>query len=297
MSIFQTLKFITNHPINKRRKIEALYDFLKFQLGIRILDKEAIHHWIEDINFIVKNGENSLTGNLYNGLFEFIEMAYLLHLTTENDMLIDVGANVGSYLLLACGVKGAKGYGFEPIPSTFNRLKKNMLLNDLLCRVKIFNQGIGDSPGTLLFSSDLNCTNHILFEKEIVKNAIKIPVKKLDDIMGIEKPTILKIDVEGYELPVLRGAQKILANESLYTIIIEMNGQGNRYGFNEDDIVKLLSSYDFYPYSYDPYKREIVKLISKNTYCENTIFIRNEILVKDKVKNSKRYNIKNDFWI
>ena len=143
MSVLSTLNFIVEHPINKKRKAKALLGFLKWQIGSRLVPGEIIYHWINDAKFIVKPGETALTQNIYCGLMEFHDMAYVLHVLNADDLFIDVGANVGSYTLLACAVRGASGYCFEPIPSTFERLISNIKLNDLSDRVKAYNIRLG----------------------------------------------------------------------------------------------------------------------------------------------------------
>jgi thymidylate synthase len=60
------------------------------------------------------------TGNIYAGLHEFEDMAFLLHLLRSEDMFADVGSNIGSYTILASGVVGAKSVAFEPVPSTYH---------------------------------------------------------------------------------------------------------------------------------------------------------------------------------
>ena len=58
-------------------------------------------------------------------------MGFLLHVLRSEDLFVDVGANVGSYTILACSVVGARGISFEPVPSTYKRLVENMRLNHL----------------------------------------------------------------------------------------------------------------------------------------------------------------------
>ena len=60
------------------------------------------------------------------------------------DLFVDVGANVGSYTLLACSVRGARGICFEPVPLTYQRLLDNLRLNDMTERVRAFNLGLSD---------------------------------------------------------------------------------------------------------------------------------------------------------
>ncbi len=100
-----------------------------------------------------------MTGNIYTGLHELSSMGYLLHVLREGDLFVDVGANVGSYTILACVVKGADCCSFEPVFSTFQRLMTNIRLNQLEGQAKCFNIGIGDRKGKIEFTSILSKFN------------------------------------------------------------------------------------------------------------------------------------------
>ena len=164
MSLLNTLKFVTNHPLNKNQKAQALGRFLKWQIGSRILPGKIVFTWINGAKIIISPGETGLTGNLYCGLYEFTDMAFLLHVLRKEDLFVDVGANVGSYTILACASLGARGYCIEPVPSTYLRLMDNIRLNNLTGNVECLNIGIGDKEGSAQFTSNRNCTNHVLIE-------------------------------------------------------------------------------------------------------------------------------------
>ena len=81
------------------------------------------------------------TGNIYTGLHEFQEMSFLLHMLRHDDLFVDVGANIGSYTVLASAVIGAKSISIEPIPNAFRNLMQNIILNDIKVRVTAHNMG------------------------------------------------------------------------------------------------------------------------------------------------------------
>ncbi|MEJ7626598.1 MAG: FkbM family methyltransferase [Ferruginibacter sp.] len=78
------------------------------------------------------------TGNIYMGLHEFPDMGFLLHFLRSEDLFFDIGSNIGSYTILASGQVGAKTFAFEPVPSTFSALHKNILANNLESIVRAF---------------------------------------------------------------------------------------------------------------------------------------------------------------
>lgn len=275
MSLIPTLKYILNHPLNRDHKSQALVRFAKWQIGSRMVPGPVIFEWISGARVVVRPGETGLTQNIYCGLHDFRDMSYLLHAMSPQDLFVDVGANVGSYTILACGVRGGRGYCFEPVPTTYRRLLDNITLNGLSSRVAALNIGVSDRDGELAFSTDQNCTNHVLAAEEEGIGSTRVPVRTLDSVLPAECPFLMKIDVEGFETPVLDGAVAILENPSLQSIIMELNGSGTRYGYDDEQILRKVRRFGFAPHEYDPFRRKLRPLTGKETSEGNTLFIRN----------------------
>lgn len=291
MRLLETLIFIINHPLNKKRKIRAFLNFVKWQIGCRLVPGEVIFSWINDSKIIARKGESSATGNIYCGLYTFSEMAYVLHLLTPEDLFIDIGSNIGCFTILASAVKGAKGYCFEPVPATFNRLNNNLRLNDITDRVKAFNIGLSDKEEILCFTTDMNTTNRVVMDAKPDSNIVSVKVTTLDRILKSESPTLLKIDVEGYETLVVNGALSTLGKESLNSVIIRLKGHGARYGYDEREIIKFMESIGFNLYSYNPFNRKLEISDVVNPLTGNAIFIRNLSLVKNKISEAQKISV------
>jgi len=276
------------HPLGKKNFINSFFKFLLFQIFFRIMKGQFLYRWIDDCVFLISPGETGLTGNFYLGLDEFEEMGFLLHYLNEDDLFIDVGANVGSYTLLSGVVKKCNVISFEPIPNTFEKLKLNVNLNSSTKKIKLFNIGISDKKGQLYFSNNLNTTNKVV--NIYNSNNIKIKVNTLDSFEL--NPTVIKIDVEGYEKFVLKGAKKTLKSKNLKIIIIELNESGQNYGNNDNEIYNLICSFGFISYHYDPFKRTFKLIKTKSKKSINTIFIRGDLsYFENRVKKSKKYNL------
>jgi len=286
MSLLNVLKFITNHPVNSNQKMKALWRFVQWQISSRMAPGAIVYDWIDGARFLVRNGETGLTGNIYTGLHEFPDMAYLLHVLRGDDLFVDIGANVGSYSILACAARGAHGIAFEPIPSSFARLTENIRLNRVDERVSCRNVGLGRAKSTLFFTSDRDTVNHALAEGEHCITSIAVPVVTIDETVTITAPTLIKIDVEGYETPVLEGAQRTLDDPNVHSVIIELNGSGAHYGYDEAKIISRMLAHGFKTYAYDPFSRSLELLNSQNSNSGNTIFIRNEELVRERLRTA-----------
>ena len=212
-----------------------------------------------------------------------------MHFLKEGDLFFDIGANIGTYSLLASGVSKAFSICYEPTPSIFQILEENLKLNNLAERAQALNMGVGHQGGMVSFVATSDSEkNHVANKTD--KNTIEIKLTKIDDeVEQYGLPLMVKIDVEGYELNVLEGMNITLQNPSLKVVLIELNGSGSRYGIDDQDIHKKLLELGFLPYDYDPSKRSLVK---RNSYGEhNTLYIRDFEFVFQRITQAKKIEI------
>lgn len=283
--IKRTLGFILSHPLASRHLLKSLSRFILWQLQTAISPQKLhVKKFVASTRFYARKGLTGVTGNIYTGLHEFNDMAFLLHVLTPDDLFFDIGANVGSYTLLASGVKGAKSISLEPVLSTFNILKQNVSLNNIQSITTVINSGAGSAAGSILFTGDEDTTNHVLSDIEKSNNTIEVEIITVDSLLREQHPTLIKIDVEGYETEVLKGMANTLESGSLKAIIIELNGSGERYGYNELNIHHLLLSHGFLPFDYDPFSRQLKQLDSYNNY--NTIYCRDVGFINKRLKSA-----------
>ncbi|HEY4198216.1 MAG TPA: FkbM family methyltransferase, partial [Mucilaginibacter sp.] len=219
----RTLGFIFDHPLGKRHPVRALARFTWWQCQTLLFPSRFFKKsFVKPVDFYVKKGLYGLTTNVYTGLHEFYDMSFLLHFLREGDVFFDVGANAGSYTLLASGICKAKSITIEPVRSTFDVAYKNVHLNNLQNVVKLINAGAGAKEGSMNFTADEDITNHVIAEDEVHSaNVITVPIITIDSIQAETYPLLIKIDVEGFETEVLKGMENTLKGPSLKAIIIE----------------------------------------------------------------------------
>lgn len=280
------IKFIYKHPFNSENKLNGLFQYFKWQIICRLNKHPIIYPYTENSKLIMWKGLSGADINFYCGLAEFYDMGFLLHFLRSDDLFIDIGANIGSYTILASGEKKSKSISIEPIPTTFKNLTDNSLINHLQDKITALNIGIGSSKGILKFTKSLDTVNHVATEDE--KETIDVKVNTLDSIISDQNPTLLKIDVEGFETEVLEGAKNTLNKKELKAIIIELNGSGERYGYDEDRIYQKLIEHGFKRFIYNPVLRELKEI---STYGSHNIFIRDEQFVKNRIENSRKIKI------
>ena len=114
-SFLRTWQFINKHPLASRNRSLAIANWLRWQISSSILKMPVIFPWIGQSKLVSERGMTGATGNIYAGLHEFVDMAFCLHLLRSGDLFVDVGANIGSYTVLASKVAGANSVTLEPI--------------------------------------------------------------------------------------------------------------------------------------------------------------------------------------
>ena len=181
----------------------------------------------------------------------------------ENPVFYDIGANIGAYSLVAskyCDQK-IKTYSFEPSFLNFYQLNRNILLNE--CEESIIPLCLALSSENKLGNfnfSDLNTGSAAhAFGEAIGETGEKFkPEKisqmqcfKLDDLIEIcnfEKPNFMKIDVDGLEMEIIKGSEKILSSDSFKSIVVEIV-----YEKDAEEFTNFLSQFGFKFESKHPY--------------------------------------------
>lgn len=148
-------------------------------------------------------------------------------LIRESDTILDIGANIGCTTILF-GELCNKVYAFEPSPTTFAFLEKNISRSGLN-NITLQNLGLGAVPGeyTLTYAPSNRSGGFVSNQAQAsAEHAIeKIVIRQLDEVvnsLSLNKVDIIKIDVEGFEGQVLRGATRMLFSHKP-TVVLELN--------------------------------------------------------------------------
>lgn len=291
MALLNIYRFIANHPLTRDRKMSAFARWLRWQIGSRVLGWPVAVPFVGSTRLLAKPGMTGATGNIYCGLHEYEDMGFVLHFLRPGDLFVDIGANIGSYTVLASAT-GANVISFEPVPATFEALLDNVHLNRLETRVDVRNQAIGSSRGELEMIADQDTTNQALRAgARYSGETLRVPVVTLDEALQGMLPKLIKIDVEGFETEVLAGAMATFANPSLRAVIMELNGSGTRYGFNEDALHQNMLNMGFQPCRYDPITRGVVGLNLQRSTSGNTLYLRDPEAIQHEVRKSPAYRI------
>ena len=156
------------------------------------------------------------------GLFEPAESRLMRKLLGPQDTFIDVGAHIGWYTTLAARCVGDDGLviACEPYPPNVATLKDNLLLNGTK-NVRLVEMALGSGNGVLSLSYDSDSGATTALDWGPSKR-IEIPMTTLDEVAAeVMAVTLLKMDVEGWEAQILRGASATL--ERTKHVLIEIN--------------------------------------------------------------------------
>jgi len=214
---------------------------------------------IKNINFIFPFFDfEPKMPDLYLGVHQINVIRVLHKYIKKGDIFIDVGANIGYISAIGANLVWKKGevHSFEPVPIYFKFLSKMAKLNK---RYKIVanNYALGENVGSAKINiPNIHNIGHNsmvpgLIEVDKIKEAIKVKVNRLDDYIfrnKIENVSFIKIDVEGFEYPILKGLTKFFNNEmiSLPPILVEINPSAYPLlGLKLKNLKHLMSKYSY----------------------------------------------------
>jgi FkbM family methyltransferase len=200
-----------------------------------------------------------LCESLYvGGGFEEAESKLLRRLAKPGMFAVDVGANVGLYSVLFGRVVGRSGHvwSFEPFSPTARYLRENVELN-ALDNVTVIEKALADKEGVLDFHvfpegcdvyNSLGAVDRPAEEIQAIRT-IRVPVTTLDiyaDEAGIQKVDLLKIDVEGAEECVLRGAARLINRSPDVQILAETyEPSAKQCGCSSKRLIEMLAGWGF----------------------------------------------------
>lgn len=181
------------------------------------------------------------------GSLEPQEERTIRRILNNGDTILDVGANVGWYsLLLSKWFPKSRIWAFEPIPSTFESLLKNIALNGAK-NIRANRLGLSDQEGTIRFyyspSLSVNASMRKLSAEPDLRT-IDCPVRTLDSFARQHGLSVsfIKCDVEGAELLVLRGARETIRRDRPIIFAEMLRKWSSAFGYHPNEIIGLLKS-------------------------------------------------------
>ena len=212
---------------------------------------------------------------LYVFGFEHTEINQVSRLLKPNMQILDIGANIGLYSIIASKAVGPAGkiWAFEPSSQTIEYLRKNLQENE--CdNVHITQSALSDTDGGFLTlerdsgfgdgerhisqtPQDHSTSSKMSSKTDDPGDTELVPITTLDawaaaNEVPTERIDFIKIDVEGFEFPVLRGGVQLLAANPNLVIMFECEAKYCvRYGYKQKDLHDFLRAQGFQLFGYD----------------------------------------------
>lgn len=246
--------------------------FLELKAFVLPLPGSSISKKINGVSFRFDFSYSPNIKKMYCNIYEMGVVETLKTFLKNGDTFIDVGANIGYITAIGASLVGKKGrvYSFEPVPEYFSKLrnlaetnsKYNIIANqfalsDRAGQEKIYVPGYPYIGGNTILSD--------LIGKEKIKDTISIQTYRLDEYIereNIENIKMIKIDVEGFEFPVLLGLERYLLKcqdtGSYPLIICEIIPSVYPYlGYKLENIFDYMERFSYYPFEIINIKKRI----------------------------------------
>jgi len=144
-----------------------------------------------------------------------------------DDVILELGANIGYYVIMETKILSDKGYIYavEPSPDNVALLKANIELNNAK-HIEIFNMAMSDQQGVAKLYMGPACNLHSLVDRsdQTERDFMEVQTDSVDHFLEDKKPiTFLRMDVEGYETVILNGMHKTLESPVLKKLFIEIH--------------------------------------------------------------------------
>jgi FkbM family methyltransferase len=275
----------------------ARHRFLSPKLRGYSATAELIRKTVHGPTILLSGHDVSITPQVYlNGYYELREELFLKRVLKGGDFFLDVGANVGTFSLLAAQCVGPFGrvFSYEPNPTVANLLRKSAAMNWMHERIVVRPVAVGAKKSTaklevassllggvgLKGNKDLHGTSDQTRRYLGEVSEIQVDVVRLDDEFPYDIPIrVLKIDAEGLETEVLAGAQRLFSSNCVDYAILEAIPEvaGNSWH-------SLMASFrQIVSFGYTPYvfkragtaKSTTVGNIAQGWCSRNVIFKRN----------------------
>jgi FkbM family methyltransferase len=232
------LRYVWNHPANSGQRLRALLRAGSYQAQARLLHRRGLARLGERSRLWVDLHRVSAAMALYANPPDLPEMLAWRRALRTGDLFVDVGANVGTYSIWAAE-HGAVVIALEPAADTYRLLRENIELNGY--PVTAIRAAAGQRCGTARFSVGLDAGNSL-----DPAGPVETDLVTIDSLIGDRHVAGLKVDVEGFEIEVLRGCTRALAERRVALIQVEWNQMSRlALGSGRQPIADLLAGHGY----------------------------------------------------
>ena len=234
----EIVNFIWTHPANERERARALMRAVSFQARARLLHRRTLARLGDRSMVWVDLHRTAASKVVYANPPDHSEMLAWRRILRPGDIFIYVGANIGTYTIWA-GELGAEVIALEPAKDTFALLLENVALNGY--SVRSIEAAAGAVCDTARFTSGRDCVNRLDPE-----GSVETTIVTIDSIIMDRTVAGMKVDVEGFEIEVLRGCERALSEHRIKLIQLEWNTTSRAaVGTDRQPVADLLAQHGY----------------------------------------------------
>lgn len=180
------------------------------------------------------------------------EVSVFAQLIQPGMTIVDVGANIGMYSLIAAQKVGKQGrvLAFEPVPEIHERLRRNIELNNA-ANVTPFCIAISNCQGSMQFYVGRNDSVGSLY-RQLGEGVIQVNTATLDDVLqeqGVDRVDMVKLDAEGAEYRIIEGMDRLLRRADRPVLLVEHNFTALKAaGSSADQLFNRIVGYGYEAY-------------------------------------------------
>lgn len=240
-----TLRALLTHEAANERQLHPLLRFAGWQLMKRAGSGPITIDAFDGGRLRCYPNSTASNAVIYFGLPDWDEMQFLRAILRPGDGFLDVGANVGVYSIYAHTLVGAEGrvLAFEPDPTNAIRLRENFELNGLSAE-DVHEVALAEAAGTCRFDVGQDSTGGVVPEDR--RDGVEVRCARLDAIVDDPSAfTVAKVDVEGFELEVLKGATTLLEADAPKAWLLETNRCCEKYGMTRTELQECMIEHGF----------------------------------------------------
>lgn len=223
-----------------------------YWLWARFLKNEHYPYIVEGGSIYLNISESKMMFMRAVGLYERNKRVAIKALIKPNSIFVDIGANKGDFSLLAAMILGEGGtvIAIEPEPRNMEWIERSVIRNGY-GNIALHQLAVSDSNGSAKLYLGSKSGWHTLLHGQIDrdKGELEVETRKLDDILHAEssdRPCMIKIDVEGAELAVLRGAANVLSSFKDIALLVDIHPD---LGVDPERVCSLLRDFGFEMYA------------------------------------------------
>jgi FkbM family methyltransferase len=239
------IRYVWEHPSNAGHRPRALLRLARYHFQARMLRRRAIARLGERSRLWVDLHRTAASKVMYANPPDLPEMQVWRRALRSGGLFLDVGANVGAYTIWAAEC-GADVIALEPAADTFGLLLENIALNGY--RVTAIQAAAGADCGTARFTAGRDAGNRLDPEGPVETRLVTI-----DSLIDGRHVAGMKVDVEGFEIDVLRGCIRALSERRIGLIQLEWNTMSQRVlGADRQPVADFLAQNGYQLFRPDP---------------------------------------------